>query len=73
MSFKSLGPILVGLVSYLGSGNSWVRQLLESATGIYTGTVYRDPAYVEAGMIGEGVHMNNVLAIKLHQETFDAN
>ena len=71
-SFKSSGPV-VALVSYPGSGNSWVRQLLESATGIYTGAVYCDPAYVEAEMIGEGVQTNNVLAIKLHQEPFDAN
>ena len=67
MSFKKSGPT-VTLVSYPGSGNSWVRQLLESATGIYTGAVYCDPAYVNAGMIGEGVMTNNVLAIKLHQQ-----
>ena len=67
MSFKNSGPT-VALVSYPGSGNSWVRQLLESATGIYTGAVYCDPAYVNAGMIGEGVMTNNVLAIKLHHE-----
>ena len=72
MSFKSSGPI-VALASYPGSGNSWVRQLLESATGINTGAVYCDSAFVKAGMIGEGVQTNNVLAIKLHQGPFDAN
>ena len=65
MSFKSSGPS-VALVSYPGSGNSWVRQLLESATGIYTGAVYCDTAYVTAGMIGEFIDTKNVLAIKTH-------
>ena len=65
MSFKSSGP-LVSLSSVPGSGNSWVRQLLESATGIYTGSVWCDSAYVKAGMIGEGVDTNNVLGVKLH-------
>ena len=65
MSFKNSGPI-VALASIAGSGNSWVRQLLESATGIYSGDVYCDPAYVKAGMIGEGVDTNNVLAVKIH-------
>ena len=65
MSFQRSGPI-VALSSVPGSGNSWVRQLLESATGIYTGAVYCDSSYVKAGMIGEGVDTNNVLAIKAH-------
>ena len=65
MSFKSSGPV-VSLSSVPGSGNSWVRQLLESATGIYTGSVWCDSSYVNAGMIGEGVDTNNVLGIKLH-------
>ena len=65
MSFQRSGPI-VALSSIPGSGNSWVRQLLESATGIYTGAVYCDSSYVRAGMIGEGIDTNNVLAIKAH-------
>ena len=50
MSFQSSGSVIV-LASFPGSGNSWVRQLLESATGIYTGALYCDGAYVRAGMI----------------------
>ena len=65
MSFKNSGPV-VALASVPGSGNSWVRQLLESATGIYTGAVYCDPAYVKAGMIAELIDTNNVLAVKIH-------
>ena len=69
MSFKSLGPT-IALVSYPGSGNSWVRQLLESATGIYTGAVFCDTAYVAAGMIGEFIDTNNVLVVKTHAPLF---
>ena len=67
MSFKSSGPT-VALVSFPGSGNSWVRQLLEASTGIYTGAVYCDSSYINAGMIGEGVKTNNVIAVKGHQD-----
>ena len=67
MSFKSSGP-LVALASFPSSGNSWVRQLLEAATGIYTGAAngYCDLYYVKAGMIGENVGTNNVLVVKAH-------
>ena len=65
MSFRDSGaPTL--LVSFPGSGNSWVRQLLESTTGIYTGSVFCDLDYIKNGMLGEGVHSENVLAIKFH-------
>ena len=65
MSFQSSGPT-VALGSFPGSGNSWVRQLLESATGIYTGALYCDGSYLAVGMMGEGVTTNNVLAVKTH-------
>ena len=65
MSFQHSGPV-VALGSFPGSGNSWVRLLLEAATGIYTGAIYCDGSYIEAGMIGEGVTTENVIAIKSH-------
>ena len=71
MSFKSSGPV-IALGSVTGSGNSWVRQLLESATGVYTGSVYCDKSYIEAGMIGEGVTTENVIAIKTHDWPYAA-
>ena len=58
MTFQSSGPI-VALGSFPGSGNSWVHELLESATGIY---IVMDHNYVAAGMIGEGVTTDNVIA-----------
>ena len=71
MSFKNSGPT-VALGSFPGSGNSWVRQLLESATGVYTGALYCDGSYIEAGMIGEGVTTKNVIAIKTHDWPYAA-
>jgi len=67
MSFQSDGPV-VALGSYPGSGNSWVRQLLEAATGIYTGAIYCDLSYVRAGMIGEGIQTGDVIAVKTHRQ-----
>jgi len=68
MSFQNSGTP-VALASYPGSGNSWVRQLLETSTGIYTGTMFCDNAYIRAGMIGEGVVSNQVIAVKSHYES----
>ena len=67
MSFQDSGtPTL--LVSHPGSGNSWVQQLLEATTGIYTGS-YRDCDidYIKVGMFGEGIASNNVIAVKFHE------
>ena len=66
MSFKSSKSRAL-LESVAGSGNSYVRQLLESATGIYTGATYCDPAYLRVGMIGEGLETESVLVIKNHE------
>ena len=67
MSFQDSGiPTL--LVSYPGSGNSWVRQLLEATTGIYTGSDKDcDTDYIKAGMLGEGITSDNVVAVKYHE------
>ena len=32
----------VALASHPGSGNTWVRLILEEATGVFTGAVYND-------------------------------
>ena len=41
-SFLSQRQPLTALVSFHGSGNTWVRYLLEQATGIFTGSIYCD-------------------------------
>ena len=66
MSFQKTGKA-TALLSFPGSGNSWVQQLIETTTGIYTGT-YKDcdDSYIYNGMIGEGVYTDNVIAVKIH-------
>ena len=66
MSFQNSGVVTL-LVSWPGSGNSWVRQLLESTTGIYTGSDGDcDLSYINAGMFGEGINSEHVIAVKFH-------
>ena len=49
----SLPP--TALVSFPGSGNTWIRFLIEAATGVFTGSVFNDPAIARAGYKGEVV------------------
>ena len=56
----------VALVSYPGSGNTWVRGLLERATGICTGSVYCDNWLRMHGFRGENIRSGAVLVTKTH-------
>lgn len=56
----------VGLASLPGSGNTWVRGLLETATGLCTGAVYCDISLRARGFIGEYVRSGRVLVVKTH-------
>ena len=56
----------VALVSLPGSGNTWVRGLLETATGICTGAVYCDISLRARGFIGEFIRSGSVLVVKTH-------
>lgn len=59
----------VALISYPGSGNTWVRQLLESATGKCTGAVYCDISLRMSGFVGEYIRGGSVLVTKTHKST----
>lgn len=59
----------VALASTSGSGNTWIRGLLEKATGICTGFLYCDFAMRREGFIGESVKSGSVLVIKTHTIT----
>ena len=50
-SEKFLEP--VPLLSFPGSGNTWLRNLLEEISGIYSGSVYDDRRLYKAGFRGE--------------------
>ena len=56
----------VALASTSGSGNTWIRGLLEKATGICTGFLYCDFAMRREGFIGENIKSGSVLVVKTH-------
>ncbi|CAH1232039.1 WSCD2 [Branchiostoma lanceolatum] len=60
---------LVALASYPGSGNTWVRHLIERATGIYTGSYYNDGDLFNKGFRGERENWlrRNTVAVKTHR------
>ena len=53
------------LASYPGSGNTWVRHVLQQATRIYTGSVYNDKSILEQ-FPAEGTRDGSVLCVKTH-------
>lgn len=55
----------VALVSLPGSGNTWLRGLLERATGVCTGSLFCDKILHGGGMCGEGLR-DGVLTVKTH-------
>ena len=40
----------IALTSVPGSGNTWVRYLIERTTGIFTGSVYGDRSLMRGGL-----------------------
>ena len=59
----------VALISFPGSGNTWVRQLLEGASGICTGSVMCDMSLRFDGFIGENINTGSTLVVKTHKPT----
>ena len=57
----------VALASFPGSGNTWVRGLLQLATGMCTGSLYCDKSLRRGGFPGEGVRSGSVLVVKTHK------
>ena len=62
---NTTGHGCVGLVSLPGSGNTWLRGLLERATGVCTGSLFCDKILHAGGMCGEGLR-EGVLVVKTH-------
>ena len=56
----------VALISFPGSGNTWVRQLLEATTGICTGSTMCDMSLRFAGFTGESIRSGSVVVVKTH-------
>lgn len=57
----------VALASFPGSGNTWVRGLLQQATGTCTGAIYCDTKLRVSGYPGESLRSGRTLVIKTHQ------
>lgn len=62
----SPGGPLTALASRPGSGNTWVRHLLQLATGIQTGSIFNELRLKRNGFPGEGITDGSVVAIKTH-------
>ncbi|KAG1970229.1 WSC domain-containing protein 1 [Pimephales promelas] len=60
---------LVALSSFPGAGNTWLRHLIELATGFYTGSYYFDGSLYNKGFKGEKDYWQSgrVICIKTHE------
>jgi hypothetical protein len=57
----------IALASFPGSGNTWLRGLLQLATGVCTGSLYCDKDLAKNGFRGEGIASGSVLVAKTHR------
>lgn len=57
----------LGLASYPGSGNTWVRGLLQKITGLCIGGVYCDVELRKNGYPGESIRSGIAFMVKSHQ------
>ena len=62
----------IALASFPGSGNTWVRGLLQQVTGFCTGSLYCDASLRRHGFVGEGIATGSVLVVKTHRPSFFA-
>ncbi|XP_030382414.1 WSCD family member CG9164 [Scaptodrosophila lebanonensis] len=60
-------PMLTALASFPGSGNTWLRYLLQQSTGILTGSIYKDYGLLKTGFPAENVCNSSVLLVKTHE------
>lgn len=64
---KETPRAVTALASFPGSGNTWLRYLLQQATGVYTGSVYKDFGLLKNGFPAESVSNGSVLVVKTHE------
>ncbi|XP_060573574.1 sialate:O-sulfotransferase 1-like [Ruditapes philippinarum] len=69
LRFLSAPRSFVALASYPGSGNTWTRQLIETTTGYFTGSVYTDWNFVGSK---ECPIRGRVFIVKTHETTFSS-
>ena len=56
----------IALASFPGSGNTWVRGLIQGVTGLCTGAIYCDRMLRRTGFPGESIRSGIVLVVKTH-------
>ena len=61
---QSSEPMIPALASFPGSGNTWLRYMLQQATGILTGSVYKDYGLLKSGFPAESISNSSVLLVK---------
>ena len=59
------GPIN-GLLSFPGSGNTWIRHLIQIATGHLTGSFHFSELLYNNGFPGENLKNGSAIVIKSH-------
>lgn len=65
--FRSPPGKVTGLISFPGSGNTWLRYLIQQLSGIKTGSVYSDKELNRTGM-AELVKSGAVAVVKDHRK-----
>ena len=55
------------LASFPGSGNTWVRLLMQQMSGTWTGSIYSDGDLMTNGFLGEHKSSDRVLVVKTHE------
>lgn len=63
---QNVSRLRVALASFPGSGITWLRYLIEQATGIFTGSMDCDISLKHVGHMGEGVWTNQVVAVRVN-------
>ena len=58
---------VTALASFPGSGNTWLRYLIQQASGLMTGSVYQDQTLLKNGFPGEGIQDGRVIVVKTHE------
>ena len=60
---------LYPLASYPGSGNTWVRYLLEGLSGVFTGDIYKDKRLSKLCLgTKENYHKGTTFCVKTHRK-----
>ena len=67
--FRTKPGLKVVLASFPGSGNTWMRHLLQQSTGIFAASKYYDGSLARAGFPAVGIcndYIDKVIAVKTH-------